>query len=124
MKTNEVPFKANRPAGGSPLPSDLDNLADRHVRCGTEGHLRAVLTGGESEAELRALALQCVEACPVDCGQNQCPFRIIGNLYHVSSRALINSLSRRGLASLFEAKVESQRCAFVRGRTQRRGPGK
>jgi len=74
-------------------------------------HLNTELTGDESDAELRAMAVRIVDTCPSDCVQTHCPFRLLGNLYHASSRALINSLSRSGLVSLFETDVEPVECA-------------
>ncbi|HUC85776.1 MAG TPA: hypothetical protein VL970_11335 [Candidatus Acidoferrales bacterium] len=110
MKTSDVPSVPSGPTGPNRPPIDLNSLAARLLARDAEGRLLSLLTGNESEAELRALACQVVEACPVNCSQNHCPFHMLGNLYHVSSKALITSMSRSALVSLFEAEVQSPQC--------------
>jgi hypothetical protein len=112
VKTNEVPTVSVGTAGSNRAPFDLNYLAARLSARDKHRQLLSLLTGKESDEELRAMALQFVEACPVSCRQNRCPFRILGNLYHVSSKALINSMGRSGLVSLFEADVDSRQCAI------------
>ena len=70
------------------------------------GNLMFALAGNESEEELRTAALKFVEACPAGCEQPRCPFRILGSLYHGSAKALINSMTRSALISLFEMEFE------------------
>lgn len=70
------------------------------------GNLASGPTGNESEAELREAALQFMDACPGDCEEAGCPFRILGHLYHGSSKALINSMTRDALLDLFAMEFE------------------
>jgi hypothetical protein len=99
-------------AGGlKPLPLAPHYLAARWSGREASQRWNQELTGDESDAELRAMAVRFVDTCPSDCAQTHCPFRLLGNLYHASSRALINSLSRSGLVSLFETSVEPEECA-------------
>lgn len=112
MSANQTRPTSAEPADASVPPLDLSRLAARLSARDAAGNFMSVLTGNESDAELRAITLQFVEACPVPCEQTRCPFRILGGLYHVSSRALINSMSRSGLVSLFEAEVESRQCGL------------
>jgi hypothetical protein len=118
MNNNETPSVSRSPAEFGRASLEMDYSTARFSSEG--GSLSSVLSGDESETELRSIALRFVEACPVNCDQHHCPFRILGNLYHVSSKALINSMSRSGLVSLFDADVESRRCA-LRSREARRG---
>jgi hypothetical protein len=110
MKADQFSFGSAETGVLNRIPPGLHYLSARLAARDTNGEFLSVLTGHESDAELRAIALQFVETCPVECSQAHCPFRILGNLYHVSSRALINSMSRNGLVSLFESGAETREC--------------
>lgn len=90
--------------------SSLSCFAARLSVRDADGRLMPLLRGNESDAELRVLALSFVESCPTNCDQNQCPFRVLKSLYHVSLKALVNSMSHAGLVSLFEAGSHWRDC--------------
>jgi hypothetical protein len=96
----------------NPGTININALAARLSARDAEGHLLSALTGNESEAELRAVALLFVETCPANCAQARCPFRILGGLYHGSARALINSMTRSALVGLFDMEFEFRECVL------------
>lgn len=112
MNNNLPPSVSTGAALPGRPPSTGNSLTARLADRDATGRFLSVLTGDESDAELRELALRFMEACPVNCDQHHCPFRILGHLYHASSKALINTMSRSGLVSLFEGEVETRRCAL------------
>lgn len=73
---------------------------------GPDGRLLSATTGEETDAELREMAMQFTLKCPNQAQQPGCPFRTLQKLYHVSAKALISSMTRAALLSLFDLECE------------------
>lgn len=110
MKINDSQFASSSNGGLDGALSSLNYFAARLSARDAEGHVPMLLKGNETDAELRSLALSFVDSCPANCEETQCPFRVLKSLYHVSLKALINSMSHAGLLSLFETGGRTRDC--------------
>jgi hypothetical protein len=85
---------------------DWQAFRARMANEGPDGRLLCAITGEETDAELREVAIQFTCACPTREQRRGCPFRTLQTLYHVSAKALISSMTRAALLSLFELECE------------------
>jgi hypothetical protein len=86
------------------LKSEL--VATRLLTRGPDGRFLSVLTGEETDDELRALVVLFSQGCPARQHHSGCPFRSFKHLYHVSLTCLINGMTRKALVSLIELECE------------------
>ena len=63
---------------------------------------RSVLTGRETDAELRELALKFSRQCPVGELNRRCPFYTLNGLHHETIRSIVEQMSRESLIEMFE----------------------
>ena len=66
------------------------------------------IAGDETEAELRAMVVRFAYECPLGQQHDGCPFRTLDLLHHVSLQALLNGMSRKALAGLFELECQAR----------------
>jgi hypothetical protein len=67
-----------------------------------------VVTGNESDAQLRDLVMRFVAGCPAGHEHPGCPFRLLHGMYHGSLKAMLDRMTRSGMASLFEIELEAR----------------
>jgi hypothetical protein len=75
----------------------------------------SVLTGKETEAELRGMALQLCRQCPIGDLHRHCPFHTLNGLPHESVKGIIEQMTRESLLEMFEEericrKQHADRC--------------
>jgi len=83
-------------------------VADRLSRRGPDGRLQSVITGQESDAELRGIFVWFIENCSASRQNPQCPFTILKNAYQDSLSALMGGMTRTAILSLIEMEVEAR----------------
>lgn len=90
-------------------PADLKN---RFAARGPQGEFLSLLTGKETEQDLReiifhlAQSFQHSQLCPAGRAHQQCPFRIMAGLSHSTVKNLANSMSPRDCQHLFEMELQ------------------
>jgi hypothetical protein len=67
-------------------------------------HVPAI-AGTETDEELRRIALQLAEKCPLDEKHAHCPFRTLGGLTLNSLRTFLEGMERHSLLALFEMEL-------------------
>jgi len=82
---------------------------------GPDGKSVPFITGQETHAELRTLALWFITDCPAHLQHPRCPFRVLSRLYQGSFITLLNGMTRSALLSLFEHEFEIRNCHPVPG---------
>lgn len=63
---------------------------------------RSVLTGRETDDELRDLVLHFARQCPVGEFNRYCPFYVLNSLHHETLKNIVGQMSRTSLLELFE----------------------
>lgn len=81
---------------------DLNEIRRRAQRVGPDNEPLSIITGAETDEELRELAFKMLEACPIGKQHCQCPFRILSGLSWVAARSILKDLSREQLIEFFE----------------------
>ena len=89
-----------------------DVVVSRLSARGPDGKLLSAITGMETDAELRVLALRFSRVCPLGNQHLHCPFRSLQNIYQVSLQTWINSMKRNSLLGLFELEHEARNAAI------------
>jgi hypothetical protein len=75
---------------------------------GTDGKLKSVITGRESDAELQGIAVWFMENCSASRQNPQCPFSILKKAYPSSLNSLLKGMTRAAILSLIELEVEAR----------------
>jgi hypothetical protein len=83
-----------------------DRVVARLSMRGPDGRLLSAITGEETEAELRVLAMRLAHGCPYRQQHPGCPFCSLRHLYHRSLQSLLDSVSQKALMGLFELEWE------------------
>lgn len=73
---------------------------------GTDGKLQSVISGDESDAELREIVVGFIEHCSASKRNPRCPFRILKYTYQESLSELMAGMTRSALLSLIEMEVK------------------
>jgi len=88
--------------------ADCAAIAARLSTRGPDGRLQSVITGQESDAELRGIVIWFIENCSASRENSQCPFSILKNAYHGSISVLMEGMTRAAVLSLIEMEVEAR----------------
>ena len=83
-----------------------DLIKARLTERGPDGKLLSVLTGDETDAELRELAVHFTQTCPANRQNPACPFRSLNHFYHVTLKSLLDGMTHKSLVSLFDLECE------------------
>jgi hypothetical protein len=67
-----------------------------------EGEPHPLLTGRETDAELRRLAVQLAQRCPAGEFNRHCPFYTLNGLHHETAKNIVEQMSRESLVDMFE----------------------
>jgi len=67
-----------------------------------QGEPESLLTGRETDAELRALALLLIQRCTASQQNHQCPFYPLNGLHHETGKHIVEQMSRESLIDMFE----------------------
>jgi hypothetical protein len=70
------------------------------------GKLLPVITGGESDEELRDLAVQFTGRCPLLQQHFHCPFRLLSGISHTALATLLSRMKHQALLDLFDMECE------------------
>ena len=106
MNDNQLDSAADdRPNVG---PGNCAAIAARLWTRGADGRLKSVITGQESDAELKGIAVWFLENCSASRQNPQCPFGILKNAYSGSLTALLNGMTRSAILGLIELEVEAR----------------
>ena len=100
--------------------NDLRTEMKRRIRArGPKGELLSLLTGQESEAEVRkfiteiAQEFQYAKLCPAGESHLQCPFRALAGLSYHSLRDIAETMSFEDCVKLFDLELESRAKYFT-----------
>lgn len=88
---------------------DSNEIRRRVQRVGPDNEPLSIITGAETDEELRELAFLMLEACPVGKHHCQCPFRILNGLSWVSARSILKDMKRDQLIEFFELERQCRR---------------
>lgn len=91
------------------MPIDLNEIRRRAQRVGPDNEPLSVITGAESDEELRDMAVKMLEACPLGKHHCQCPFRILSGLSWVAARSILNDMKREQIIDFFELERQCRK---------------
>jgi hypothetical protein len=77
------------------------NVGLRLKTLGPDGKYLPVITGRESDEDLREMVLQMSQSCPLNLACLHCPFRILQGLSYASLNKTVAGLDRTGCLELF-----------------------
>jgi len=67
----------------------------------------SVLTGQETDEELRELALRFSQQCPIGELSRHCPFYLLNGLHYATAKDIVDKMSRQSLLEMFD---EERQC--------------
>lgn len=86
--------------------ANWQSVKSRMMTLGPDGKLLSAITGQESDALLRRLAIQLSNQCPVGVSHGKCPLRMLQGLSNVALDNVVQQLDRQTLLELFEKERE------------------
>jgi hypothetical protein len=101
--------KSRRPKPMNTVEStaiNWDAVMTRTATRGQDGKLASVLTGNETDEELRVLTLRFTQHYQFDQGPNFNPFRVLGGLPRETLHKMITEMDREAMLFLFESECE------------------
>lgn len=84
------------------MPISWDTIKARLILADASGKPLSALTGQETDAELRELALHFSQQCPVGRHNRCCPFRTLNGVSYGTVKNIISQMSRESLRAMFE----------------------
>ncbi|MDR3456838.1 MAG: hypothetical protein P4N60_05290 [Verrucomicrobiae bacterium] len=79
-----------------------DTIKERLSVAGRAVEPGSVLTGRETDAELRELAYRFSQQCPIGELNRHCPFHTLNGLHHATTRDVLDKMNRASLMEMFE----------------------
>jgi len=70
---------------------------------------KSVLTGRETDTELRELVMKFSQQCPVGELNRHCPFYTLSGLHYASLKSIVDGMSRASLLAMFEDELQCRR---------------
>ena len=91
----------------------LDQIKFRILTKGLDGKFPPIITGEESDEDLRRLALEVPVSCPLHEQHDHCPFMILGGLSRHVVHDLVAGMNREALLFLFASEHECRNRAMT-----------
>ena len=85
---------------------DMNLLKSRMTNPGAEGKFSSIITGQETDAELRQMVLEFSNRCPLAQTHAKCPFCMLGGLSRTTLENLVYGMKREAMLFLFDAEHE------------------
>ena len=86
------------------MPHLLQGVKQRLHQKDKDGHCVSVLTGSETDGELRRIATHILDLCEKDCTSRGCPFVLLHHLTPDSLKVTLDLMKRDDLLEIFQAE--------------------
>ncbi|MGA2244088.1 MAG: hypothetical protein ABSH48_03725 [Verrucomicrobiota bacterium] len=94
--------------GANPGADNCAAVAASLSTRGPDGKLKSVISGHESDAELRGIVVWLAENCSASRLNPECPFSILKEAYRGSMNALMNGMTRAAMLRLIGMEEEAR----------------
>ena len=68
-----------------------------------------MLTGRETDAELRELVMKFSQQCPVGELNRNCPFYTLSGLHYASLKSIVDGMRRESMLGMFEDELQCRK---------------